>query len=82
MNEKNKIKYNKIPCCRSEGAIDGTMVVLLFTPVQAGQHVVVHVEYTASLTSGLARSTAFDYTDSITDQMQSQVCLMVLHSRL
>ncbi len=81
MNEKNKIKYNEIPCCRSEGAIDGTMVVLLFTPVQAGQHVVVHVEYTASLTSGLARSTAFDYTDSITDQMQSQVCLMVLHSR-
>ena len=57
------------------------MVVLLFTPVQAGQHVVVHIEYTASLASGLARSAAFDYTDPVTEQMQSQVCLPGVHSR-
>ncbi len=57
------------------------MVVLLFTPVQAGQHLVVHVEYTASLASGLARSAAFDYADPLTGQLQSQVCLMGLHSR-
>ena len=57
------------------------MVVLLFTPVQTGQHLVVHVEYTASLASGLARSAAFDYTDPVTDQMQSQVCLVGLHRR-
>ena len=67
--------------CRSEGAKDGTMVVLLFTPVQAGQHLVVHIEYTASLASGLARSAAFDYTDPVTDQMQSQVCLLGMLSR-
>jgi len=70
-----------LPYCRSEGASEGTMVVLLFTPVQAGQHLVVHVGYTASLASGLARSAAFDYTDPVTGQLQSQVCLLAIHSR-
>ncbi|KAL0039225.1 hypothetical protein WJX77_012027 [Trebouxia sp. C0004] len=59
----------------SEGAREGTMVVLLFTPVQAGQHLVVHMEYTASLVSGLARSTAFEYADPVTSQMESQVLI-------
>ncbi|KAL0033662.1 hypothetical protein WJX79_010747 [Trebouxia sp. C0005] len=59
----------------SEGAREGTMVVFLFTPVQAGQHLVVHIKYTASLTSGLTRSAAFDYAEPVTGQLQSQVLI-------
>lgn len=76
------LSLSSLPCCRSEGAREGTMVVFLFTPVQAGQHLVVHIKYTASLTSGLTRSAAFDYAEPVTGQLQSQVCFLGLHSRL
>ena len=60
---------------RSEGADLGTVVVQLFTPVRAGSKLVVQTTYTGSLTAGLARTAAFNYTDPVTGDIQSQVSL-------
>lgn len=61
--------------CRSEGADLGTVVIQLFTPVRAGSKLVVRTTYTGSLTAGLARTAAFNYTNPVTGNIQSQVLL-------
>lgn len=60
---------------RSEGADSGTVVVQLFTPVRAGSKLVVRTTYTGSLIAALARTAAFNYTDPVTGDIQSQVLL-------
>ena len=59
--------------CRLEGPDEGTMSLQLHTAVMPGQHIVLNTSYVGSLSLGLTRSAAFNYTEPSTGAIQSQV---------
>ncbi|KAL3162156.1 hypothetical protein ABBQ32_009864 [Trebouxia sp. C0010 RCD-2024] len=55
------------------GADEGTVSLKLHTAVMPGQQVILHTSFIGSLSSGLTRSAAFNYTDPSTLATHSQV---------
>ena len=62
-------------CCSPDGASEGLVTLSFQSAVSAGQEVVIFTAFNGSLSNGLARSSAFNYTDPTTGFIQSQVLI-------
>ena len=62
-------------CCSPDGASEGLVTLSFQAAAAVGQEVVIFTAFNGSLSNGLARSSAFNYTDPTTGISQSQALI-------